>query len=175
MKKLLCVLSLGLLVAAGSAIPALACGDKFLIMSRGTRYQRAPVARDPAAILIYNSPSSEVSQALAGVSADTVLRQAGYRPTLVASSAALDEALSKGGWDLVVAGLSDADTVTRRSKGVSVLPVAVNPSAAVLKESKRQFPVILKGPLKSQAFLDAVDQALASQTKTPRKANRAAF
>jgi hypothetical protein len=175
MKKRVCALGLGLLAAASSTSLVLACGDKFLIMSRGTRYQRAPIERDPTGVLIYSSPSSDVSKALAGVAADVILRQAGYRPTLVSSSAAFDQALSMGGWDLVVADLSDVETVTRRSKDVSLLPVVVNPSAAVLKATRRQFPVILKGPVKSQALLDAVDQVLASRSKAARKTSRAAL
>jgi hypothetical protein len=61
----------------------LGCGDKFLVFSRGTRYQRAPVSREPSAILIYLDPLSDVSRGLAGVPVDATLRKAGYRPTMV--------------------------------------------------------------------------------------------
>jgi len=76
-----------------------ACGDKFLVSSRGTRYQRAPVAYGPAAILIYTNPASEVPKALASVSVASTLSRAGYRPTVVGTAAEFEAMLSRGGWD----------------------------------------------------------------------------
>src|SRR5215831_14249575 len=60
-------ISLTLLAALGAVNVLPACGDKFLISSRGTRYQRAPAARVPAAILIYTNPASEAGKVLAGI------------------------------------------------------------------------------------------------------------
>ncbi len=175
MSRWICGLCLSLLLAGGSVIPILGCGDKFLIVSRGTRYQRAPLARDPAGILIYTSPSSDVSKALAGIPVDATLRQAGYHLAFIDSPAELDRALSKGGWDLVLAGLADAEALSRRSTGATFLPVVLNPSTAALKETRKQFPVVLKGPAKSQALLDAVDEALSSRAKVSKKTNKAAI
>src|SRR5262245_19855859 len=45
----------------------LACGDKFLVSSRGTRYEKAPIKRDPRAILILANPASDVAKGLSGV------------------------------------------------------------------------------------------------------------
>ena len=41
----------------------LACGEKFLCVGRGTRYQRPPYAR-AATVLIYAEPSSGLSAVL---------------------------------------------------------------------------------------------------------------
>ena len=48
------LLALGVLFIYGiSSGELLACGDKFLVASRGTRYQRAGQARHGASILVY--------------------------------------------------------------------------------------------------------------------------
>jgi len=152
-----------------TSTPVFGCGDKFLVASRGTRFQRAPLARDHAIILVYAQPASDMAQGLSGVPLDATLRKAGYRPTIVESAAELDRALSHGGWDLVVLGLSDARMLAQRSKDLDVLPVTANATAADLKEARKVFPVVLRGPAKSQALLAAVDEALAFGAKAHQK------
>ena len=66
MRQALCAASLMLLTGISSVDSLLACGDKFLVSSRGTRYHLAPAVRKPAAILIYTNPVSDVPKALAG-------------------------------------------------------------------------------------------------------------
>src|SRR3954468_21200537 len=102
-------LAMSLVIASGigtTAVP-LACGAKFLLPSRGTRFDRAPVARTPAAILVYANPASELPQALSKLSVDAALRRVGYRPTVVSSLSELERALTAGGWDVIVVDLAD--------------------------------------------------------------------
>jgi len=114
----------------------------------------------------------EVRKALAGVAVDATLRQAGYRPTMVDSAAAFESALGRGGWDLVLVGLADAEAVSKRSKNVGVLPVVVNPTAAELQQTRKLYPVVLKVPAKGPAVLEAVDDALTARSK--QKSSRTA-
>src|SRR4051794_21186582 len=44
---------------------ALACGDKFLVPIRGTRFERAPARRQPASVLVYAGTGSRLSNTLA--------------------------------------------------------------------------------------------------------------
>jgi hypothetical protein len=150
----------------------LACGDKFLVSSRGTRFQRAAVARDPAAILIYSNPASELPKVVASLPVDTTLAKAGYRPTTVTTSEEFENALSRGGWDLVVVAMNDAQAVSQRLRGEVapvVLPVAYNATASELNEIRKQYPVVLKAPVKSQSFLLTIDEALAHRPKPQTK------
>lgn len=173
MRKALCAASLALLTGVGSVNILRACGDKFLVTSRGTRYQLAPAARKPAAILIYTNPASEVPKALAGVLVDTTLRRVGYRPTMVGTSAEFEKALSQGGWDLILVGLADAEVVSKRVQGhAGVLPLVVNATPEEMKQARRQYPVVLKAPAKSQAFLAAIDEALAKRPKEQAKVGK---
>ena len=41
-----------------------------------------------------------------------------------------------------------------------VLPVAFKPTQARLDQAKKDFKVLVKGPIKSQQFLDVVDAAV---------------
>jgi hypothetical protein len=167
MKKQLCAAFLALLIGLTSTHPVLACGDKFLIASRGTRYQKAPVKREPSAILIWANPASELSQALRNVPVDETLRKVGYQPATVASATEFDSALNRGEWDLVIVAIADAEPVSRRlqSNSAIVLPVALNATGSQMKQAKVQYEVVLKGPVKRASFLNAVDEALAHKAK----------
>lgn len=172
MKARATLAGLVLLAGLGSIDLLPGCGDKFLVSSRGTRYQRAPVAYGPAAILIYTNPASDVPKALASVSVASTLSRVGYRPTLVENAAEFEAMLSRGGWDLVLVGMADAQAVSQRVKSYAgvlpvVLPVVL--TAEDLKQTRKQFPVVLKGPAKSEAFLEVIADALASRPKPKTK------
>ena len=167
MKKRFCAACLMLLLGFTSTNVTLACGDKFLNSSRGTRYQKAPIKREPYAILIWANPASELVQALRDARVDETLRKVGYQPTTVASATEFDSALNRGEWDLVIVGIADARPVSQRLQSSSpiVLPVALNPTDSQMKQAKVLYRVVLKGPAKRASFLNAVDQALAYTSK----------
>lgn len=167
------LLLVGVLVLASSSVGGdlLACGDKFLMASRGTRFQRA-VVRKPASILVYANPASALPRALEKVPVDETLRKAGYTPTSVADPQALDQALRQGSWDLVLADLADSTAVRDRLQGAGapmLLPVAYGLSRSELSHARRNHPQVLRGPVKSQAFLEAIDDALALREKLQAK------
>ncbi len=176
MKKNL--LLVGLLVLSG-VVPTTdlsACGDKFLMVSRGTRFQRA-AARQPAAILIYTNPATALPKALANVPVDATLRKAGYRPTSVSGADELDKALRQGGWDLVLTDLADGAALRGRLQGQgapAVLPVAFNATSSDMAQAKKDYQLVVKGPVKSQALIDAIDDALALKEKLRAKSGKAA-
>ena len=166
MRKQLCAIGLVLLIGIGSGNSLSACGDKFVSAARGTRFQQAPPGRQEA-ILIYTNPASDVPAALARVAVDVTLRGAGYRPTTVATSAEFERELSKGGWDLVLVGLADAQAVIQSAQNkAGILPVVLNKTGAELKQTKIQYPVVLtKAPTTNNDFVRIVSDALASRPK----------
>lgn len=166
------ILLLGLI---GAGEPLLACGEKFRMASRLTRFQQPPRARSTAAILIYANPALNLSRALAGVPVETALSKVGYRPTTVGSAKEFHAALDRGGWDLVLLDLGDSSAAIARSpiaKAPVFLPVVFNPSKAELTAAKKQHPHLLQGPVKNrQSLVDAVDDALADKPATQSKIN----
>jgi hypothetical protein len=155
------------LVAFAGAGDLLACGDKFFAISRGTRFQH-PSARQSARILIYANTASRFPTALANVPLDPAIHKAGYQPTTVTSEGDLNKALALGGWDLLIADVADARAISgrlRRETSPVVLPVVSNGSKADVKQAKAEFKCVLATPTKRQVFLDAVDEALALNSK----------
>jgi hypothetical protein len=173
MKTPVVAAALLLLAIAGTSDTLLACGEKFLMGSRSTRFQRPSSVRQPAAILVYANPALNLPRALANVPFEATLRKAGYRPTVVTSAEAFTSALRLGGWDLVLADVSDSQAVSSRTQSAKapiVLPVMYNPSGAELAAAKKQHLRILKAPTKNQSFLDAIDDALAQRSAVHEKA-----
>jgi hypothetical protein len=149
------------LLCAGSANELVACGDKFLSAARGTRFQQAPKGRQEA-ILIYAHPSSEVPAAMARVSAESALAAAGYRPTTVSTASDFERALGNRQWDLVLAGLPDAERIGAEGRlAARILPVALQSGKIQLRDANSRYPVVLTKAPSSQGLLRAVAKALA--------------
>jgi hypothetical protein len=72
----------------------------------------------------------------------------------------------------VLADLGDGTTVRGRLQGISsapmVLPVVYNATGTEIAQAKKDYQRVLKGPIKSQAFLEAIDDALALRDKLLR-------
>lgn len=153
-----------LLLAGCAALSAdlFACGDKFLVVSRNTRFKRAGAPRTPADVLIYADPASNVPKALAGVPIDATLRKVGYRPTSVATPEELRRALADGKWDVVLADEAECEELRGRlPAGVVLVPVLYRATSAQVKQARKTHPCVLESPTKSQALLDTIDDALA--------------
>ena len=141
----------------------LACGDKFLVPSRGMRFG-PPVNRESARILLYATPGSALSAALASLSVELTLRKVGYRPTSVNSAAQLKAALSAGAWDVIVVDVADGPLmVSRLPAGGApvVLPVAYSVASDRLKDIENR----------NLAFVKAIDKAIVARAKARAKAS----
>lgn len=152
----------------------LACGDKFLVPSRGMRFG-PPVNRESARILLYAAPGSALSATLASLSVELTLRKAGYRPTSVNSAAQFEAALSSGGWDVTVVDLADGPLMVSRFPGGGapvVLPVAYSPARDTLAEARNRYPQVLTSPKKNLAFVEAIDKAIVARAKARPKTAR---
>jgi hypothetical protein len=151
----------------------LACGDKYVVPVRGTLLQRAPLDRR-AGILVYTA-RPDLSRLLRNLDVVKALEKVGYRPHEVRTPADLTLALATGTWDVVlVSGADAADAHARLSGAIppTVLPVLENPGSAEWSAAKRAYTVVIKAPVKRQAFLDAVDRAVEQRAEALRKAAR---
>ncbi len=174
MKRL--ILAVGFLLTSGAIADDLsACGAKFLVPSRGTHFQRAPVPRQSAAILVYANPASPFPEAFRRLALDATLIKAGYAPTAVHTAAEFEDALGHGGWDLVIVDLSDGPAVSSRLKGPGaplVLPIAHHPTSSELGRAKKEYTRVIKSPAKSLAILEAIDDTLAARRDMQAKASK---
>ena len=171
MRARLLVVGVLVLSGVGASGDLLACGDKFLVVSRGTRYQRAGEARHTASILVYLPTSSNLPKAFERVS-EKETKKAGYRFVNVSNTNELDQALKQGGWDLLLTDLAHSQAVRSRVTGASaplLVPVVYQATGTELAQAKKDYQKVLKGPIKTHAFLAALDDVLAFRAKLRTK------
>ena len=148
--------------------PVEACGDKLLSLARGARLHAAYTARRSASILVYTSRSTGPNT-VKDPQFQWSLTQAGHKLQKVQDEAQLDQALNSGRFDVILADLIEASSVSRhiaamRSKPL-VLPVAYKPAQAALTAAEKQFDFVLKAPARSTQHLEAIDRAVKSIDK----------
>jgi hypothetical protein len=154
--------------AAGPTYELLACGEKYIVPSRGTRFSRAPLPRRDASILVYASDASGLSRLNARLPVEATLQKAGYRPTVVSTSQQLSTALATGRWDLIVIDVGDVQLVSNVSQvaTTAVLPVSYALSNDKWKAARQQYPAAVKAPGKASAFVEMIDIALEKHRAT---------
>lgn len=126
----------------------LACGDKFLMSSRGTRYQR-PKSFRAASVLIYADPAAGLSRS----KIESILKTEGHRSTAVQSFEQLAAILAGGRFDVVLAANSTAGTVERLVAGA--------PDGAIV--------IALDSKPKDGSILQAIDKAVEKRDKNLKK------
>lgn len=153
-------------LAVGFAHDVQACGDKYIVATRTTRFDRSPALRQSAAILFVAGPGTELSRTLADGSVMDALRKVGYLPTIVGSADGLSAALGRGQWSLIVIDLGDLQMIGQEDAtrvAGRVVPVSYGLTSAQWTAAKRQYPAILRAPKKARSFLDGLDSALETQ------------
>ena len=149
----------------------LACGDKFLVGGRGTRYQRPKNAR-AASVLIYANPSSGLPAALGKLPLESVLKQQGHRSTTVQTLDQLSAVLAGGRFDVVLAANSVVAVVEKLLGGDPdapvVVPLCVNAGQEALADGK-SVPCGLKAPPKERSLLEAIESAVARHDQNARR------
>lgn len=140
-----------------------ACGDKFLMPLRGTRFV-SPPDRVHAAVLVYADPSSPLPGVLARLAVNDHLRRVGYRATIVTTPAAFEAAMSLGGWDIIVADIADGEAIRGRGDigRAAIVPVTWL-SVKSAPEFAARYARVIKKPSNSDAFVEAIDETLMSR------------
>jgi hypothetical protein len=149
-----------------------ACGDKFLLVGRGVRFQRAYAAIHPASILIVVPPKSVKNAAVRDSHLQTALKMAGHRVELV-PQANLAEQIGRSRYDIILAERADAlaipDLVSAAPVKPSVVGVLEDPSAADLAEARQRLQAVLKTPQSLFEILKLVDDVMATRLDNSRR------
>jgi hypothetical protein len=146
--------TLGALVVMLSfaAVDVFACGDKFLIGGRGTRYQRPKNAR-AASVLIYTEPASALAATLKKAKVESLLKLEGHRATKVQTLQELSTIVAGGRYDVILTGDSDSANVQRL--------IAASPDAATV--------VAVDDLVKNRSLLQAIDKAVIQRDQNLKK------
>ena len=143
-----------LMLVVGMGADLFACGDKFLVGGRGTRYQRPKNAR-AASVLIYADPASATAAAIKKAKVESLLKLEGHRATRVETMDQLSTILSSGRYDVIL---------TADSASAGVQRLLTSPDAAVV--------VGIDDLVKSRTLLQAIDKAVLQRDQNLKKAAR---
>ena len=140
-------------LAVGITGDLIACGDKFLVAGRGTRYQRPKTAR-AASVLIYVDPASAVAASLKKAKVESLLKLEGHRATRVQSLEELSAVVSSGRYDVILTATSDSANVQR------------------LVQTSRDAATVLAVDdlVKDRSLLQAIDTAVSQRDQNLKKA-----
>ena len=144
--------ALVLILAVAMSGDLFACGDKFLVGGRGTRYQRPRNAR-AASVLIYVDPASAVGASLKKAKVESLLKLEGHRATKVQTLDQLSTVMSSGRFDVILTANNDSASVQRL--------LASAPDAAIV--------VGVDDLVKSQSLLQAIDKAVLQHDQNLKK------
>ena len=134
------------------AADMLACGDKFLIAGRGTRYQRPKNAR-AASVLIYADPASAAAAALKRAKVESLLKLDGHRATKVQTLQELSTIVASGRFDVILTANSESPHVQRL--------VQASPDAAIV--------LSVDELVKNRSLLQAIDKAVVERDNHLKK------
>jgi hypothetical protein len=170
MARILGVATVLVLLALGQKA-VLACGDKFFLVGRGDRFQRAYASLHPGTVLIYTGGTTEVSKGLRDVRLHKYIDRAGHRVLVAADHAELKKALESEGIDVVLAGLGQADDlvpeVGATGSKPTLLPIeGKGPDAPGV--SKHQFAASLKSGDNVNRYLARIEDVMKSRRPAAR-------
>jgi hypothetical protein len=147
-----------------------ACGEKYLVAGRGTRYQRPKNFR-AASILIYANPSTGLEAALQKLPVESVLKREGHRATTVATAEQLSSMLTSGRFDVVLAASSDAPAVERLLGGRPDAPIVLSFCVQGHEQPVAEGAACsLSAPPKEHRLLEAIDKAVERHDRNAQRA-----
>jgi len=159
------LLVLGLVLGASGLVPAaLACGDKFLMVGRGAKFQRAYASVHPGKILIYARPSTNAKAAIRDPQLHKALRQAGHAVSVIEDWALLEAALRTAPTDVVLVDVAEA---SRLKAAIAASPTHPDALFVALPKAVPPADVIcrLKSSDKPIRFLDEVENVMKARSK----------
>jgi len=139
-------------LSVGVPVDMFACGDKFLIAGRGTRYQRPKNAR-AASVLIYADPASAMAATIKKAKIESLLKLEGHRATKVQTLQELSTIMSSGRYDVILTANSDSANVQRL--------LQTSPDASVV--------VGVDDLVKNHSLLEAIDKAVLQRDQNLKK------
>ena len=146
---------------------AQACGDKFLMVGRGAKFQRAYASVYPGKLLIYAKPSSDPKAAIRDPQVHKALRQAGHTVSIIEDWSLLEQAVKTGPVDIILVDAAEA----LRLQPVVATSLA-HPDAMYIAFPSKQsaaadksLNVRLKSSDRALKYLDEVENVMKSRSK----------
>ncbi len=138
---------------------ATACGDKFLVVGRGLRYDRAYPAKHPSSVVIYLE-DQKVSRQLEGI-----LKTSGHKVRSISDEAGLFSTLQSGKFDVVLIPLSRAAELQNRIQLAQGKPAVLPVTFKMSKEDSKKEQCILNISGKNRHPVAMIDQVMEARIK----------
>ena len=164
MKRLLFFLAFLVGIASLGNAVLNACGAKFLVSSRGVRYQRLLAGIRPAKILVYwKQDESTKKEDRWNPDATKALEKAGHSVEVAFNSDTFRNVTAEGDFDVVMMPLGDARElaveVALLSPDSVLLPVLYFPTRREYSHAKKEFGNVLRYPTTLDKLLTAVEKS----------------
>lgn len=151
-------------VAASLSTPLLqACGDKFLMVGRGTKFQRVYASVHPGNVLIYARPATNNKAAIRDPQLHKALRQAGHSVSVIEDWTLLEQAFKTVSVDVVLVDVAEAERIRPL-----MIASASHPDALYVAAASNVPPAQackLKPTDKPIRFLDEVENAMKARSR----------
>jgi hypothetical protein len=152
-----------------------ACGDKFILVGRGVRFQRAYAAVHPASVLIWINAKSRAGTAIGDPQFLKSLKLAGHTvQTAVAGDSAIG-LLNSRRYDIILADVADAaglEPEVRASGSPPILlPILFKPARAEAQAAAGRFGATLAVPDRVTHVLSVIDDVMKARLKTATAAS----
>jgi hypothetical protein len=164
--------TVALVVALAVGIPALypvvqACGDKFLMVGRGAKFQRAYASVYPGKVLIFARPSTDPKAAIRDPQLHRALRQAGHAVSVIEDWALLEQALKSVPVDVVLVDVAEA---TRLQTAMSASPTRAEALYVAFPSAVQRGDVIcrLKSSDRPLRYLDEVENTMKARVRAQK-------
>jgi hypothetical protein len=142
-----------------------ACGDKFVVVGRGVRFEQAYAAIHPASILIVLPTKNVKSAAVRDSHLVTALKMAGHHVEVVQQPANLADVMGRSRRDIILVEQADASAFQEIAAPAgqpkpSIVGVLENPSPSALTEAKHQLEFVLTTPSPIARILNLMDDVM---------------
>src|SRR5262249_17323316 len=160
-----------LVVALAVSLPVMsrvvaACGDKFLMVGRGARFQRAYASVYPGKLVIYARPSTDPKAAIRDPELHKALRQAGHSVSVIEDWSLLEQALKMVPVDVILVDVAEAaklrDLMSASPAHPDALYVAFSSDAKI---AKADVECRLKSSDRPLKFLDEVENTMKTRAR----------
>jgi hypothetical protein len=154
-----------------------ACGDKFLAVGRGIRFQKAYAAIHPASILILLPAKSVNDAALRDSRLHTALKMAGHKVDIVQPTANLSDVLNRSRYEIILAERVDVPSIPNVTPAGGAKPTVIAviedrvPGDAVAPASVGR---VLRTPQPLPQILNFLDDVMKERVDSARRATGAA-
>jgi hypothetical protein len=146
-----------------------ACGDKFLLVGRGMRFQRAYAAVQPANILIYATSATNPNRAIRDPQFQKTLRQAGHQVSVIEDAELFRHAIQVSAFDIVLADVATAPAIDPVIASAPSHPrvLYVEYPSGSSKALAAQFACELKADDRVTRFLDRIGVEMKARAPQP--------